>query len=243
MPNREVEARAMPYRSTKYNILYVCRQLYSEAIVLFYELNNFHFWNARLMADFSDATFAMGNVQFVTSLSIVVDLWDGQKDRNRWESWQEFFEGGENGHGLQWHFPGLKDLEIDFEPSSRTRARWGYFYVDGRPWDGYRRRLNQRPTSRQSGFDDFADTLRRTVRVEKVRTFHLHDGDLQMALEQEMMGHGVDSGSWIPKNVYDPAVPSTPMEEWLWGDDDETEDEAEDGEVAGNEAAGNEALA
>lgn len=241
MPDREVKALAMPNRSTKCNILYVCRQLYSEAIVLFYELNKFHFWDARLMADFSDATFAMGNVQFITSLSIVVDLWDNSKDANNWKSWQEFFEGGENRHRLLWHFPGLESLEIDFEPSSRSKAPWGYFYVDGTPWDRYRRHLNQRPRSRQEGFDSFADTLRRTVKVEEVRTFHLHDGDLQTALEQEMMGRGVDSGSWIPKNVYDPAVPSTPIEEWVWEGENGTEDEAEGGEVAGNEAVGDEA--
>ncbi|MCJ1244340.1 hypothetical protein MMC30_001538 [Trapelia coarctata] len=215
----------MPQRRTDCSVLYVCRQLYDEAIRLFYELNIFHFWNPWLLGDFSDAASFMGNVKFITSLSIVVDLWDNSKNPELWKQWHGFLGEESHGGGLSWYFPGLKSLDIDFEPSSRMKERWGYSYVDGQPCSLYRRRLNQRPYCRQSGFDSFVDTLRRTVRVKKVSMCHLHDQELMFALKQEMMGLKVSSADWLPQNVYDPAVPSLRLE-WGWQAEIEAEDEA-----------------
>ena len=219
MPDLQVEALTMPERRTDCPILYVCRQLYNAAIPLLYELNKFHFWNPWLLGDFSDLTYFMGNIQFVTSLSITVDLWDNSTRPNFWKSWQEFLEGDAYRRGLGWHFPGLKSLEIDFEPDSRIRQKYGHSYVDGRPDVNYQRRFNQRPFQRQEGFDSFVDTLRNTVRVDKVRLWNLHDGFLISALEQEMMGLREISADWLPRRVYDPALPSVPAELLPWAMD------------------------
>ena len=236
MPDLDVEALARPVRRTNCSILYVCRQLYNEAIPLFYGHNVFHFWKPWHLAQFSDATFAMGNLQFITSLSIVVDLWDRSEFPDLWKHWQDFFEGEADGRGLSWHFPGLKNLVIELEPSSRFKEPCATTYVDGQPCRLYRRRLNQRPYRRQSGFDSFADTLRRTVRAKKVGIWNMHDTGHQCALEQEMMGLG--SWEWPPKNVYDPALPCEPLH-WGWWVEAEAEIEAEEAEAAANEAATN----
>lgn len=197
MPDLEVEALTVQHRGTGSSILLVCRQLYTEAIVHWYELNRFHFRDPWLLEDFSDATFRMGNHQFITSLSIVIDLWDiGRTWRacpspDLWKHWQELFEGETNGRGLRWHFPGLKRLDIDFEPWSRLRGP-ADFFVDGQIHDDNHFLRFERPYGRQSGFDSFADTLRRTVRVERVRVFYLHDDDLIHDLEREMMDLALD---------------------------------------------------
>lgn len=234
MPDMEVEALTMPDRRTECSILYVCRQLYNDAIPLLYELNIFHFWDPWLLADFSDLTDFVGNVRFIRSLSITVDLWDNGESPNLWKLWQGFLEDEANGRGLGWHFPGLKSLQIEFEPSSRMNEPWGHVYVDGRPHHSYRRRFNQRPSRRQAGFDSFVDTLRRTVRVEKVRLWCLHDDALVSALEREMMGVKNSSADWLPRRVYDPTLPSVPVElrPWNWEGETESEDEAAEGEAA-----------
>jgi len=43
-------------------------------------------------------------------------------------------------------------------------------------------------------FDSVRDTLKRTIRVEKVRVWNLPDSELEKELEEEMMGKEEDTG-------------------------------------------------
>lgn len=162
-----------------------------EAIELFYQRNTFDFYTPTCLSTFANRAFELGNLPFVTSIRIVIDLWDrSPQDRALWLSWQDFFEDEER--GLSWWLPGLKVLVLDFEPSTRYKCWWNETHVDGgRNADGDL----DRTQLRKAGFDSFRDTLKRTVRVPKAFVSNLSCWSLLQTMEMEMRGMDRSRGS------------------------------------------------
>lgn len=105
-----------------YSILSTCRQLYCEAIPHCYSQNLFTLATAALFREFAEKTYLVHNEAFVRSIRINIHFWA----EDNATSWRELLEARQ----LQWYFPRLEKLVIDFA----LRDGWNEFKFSG--YDG-----------------------------------------------------------------------------------------------------------
>jgi len=105
-----------------YSILSTCRQLYCEAIPHCYSQKLFTLATPAIFREFAEITYLVHNEAFVRSIRINIHFWA----EDNAVLWRELLEARQ----LQWYFPRLEKLVIDFA----LRNGWNEFKFWG--YDG-----------------------------------------------------------------------------------------------------------
>ncbi|MCJ1244343.1 hypothetical protein MMC30_001541 [Trapelia coarctata] len=171
-PSEQVKAAMAEIRSL--SVLYVCRQMYREAIHLFYSENIFTFTYTKHFDVWTNTAREMGNLHSIRAVRFKICCFDQWVPN--WRDWQAILE--DDDRGLSWCLPGLKTLIVDFKREALTGK-----HADGDP-------TGSRPgfTPRQESFTSIRETLRRYVRVLKGTVWGLADRNLAKEMQREMMG-------------------------------------------------------
>ncbi|MCJ1392233.1 hypothetical protein MMC18_005100 [Xylographa bjoerkii] len=210
------------YKIEDLSVLYVCRQLYREAVPLMYATNRFQFNSVTALYSFAGVAFCMGNHMFVREIVIRINLWEERSREmiNEWKECEDHYLDWQQllvRKGLYYYFPSLRHLVLDFAPETYHLKFLGFqAYVDGwasklgsdRPpytFPGLTMRIIG-SYGRQPGFDAFREVLKKYVRVKEVTVHGLEGYRLNIEMEREMLRLPVQYGplteSYYPREMY-----------------------------------------
>ncbi|MCJ1475216.1 hypothetical protein MMC13_003876 [Lambiella insularis] len=190
-PRREdIEQRTHRQRvgriSRKLPVLFVCRQIYLDSAPIFYKENTFRFSSISSLTKFAYNARKACNNHFVRRIIIALDIWDEDIMHPIYGQpagagpWKAFFA---TKGGLNWHFPCLRHLTIEFDP---------LWYS---PWSDVND-LGARYVDESIGthhpictnLPDMRATLKQYVLVKEMSVLFLRSLRLRKEMEREMMG-------------------------------------------------------